>query len=69
MTAAVVWGLGFVVLAGLVFVVRKAGKDAVKARVAADTIKAGERIAESQANRVDTLAELRDKLRDGSGPL
>jgi hypothetical protein len=67
--SAIVWGIALVVVAGLVVVLRKAGKDAERARGAADTIKAGERIAESQGKRVDSLDALRDELRDGSGKL
>lgn len=62
-------GLMALVFAGVLWYARKAGKDSVTAGIGADLAATGERIAESQGKRVDTLSGLRDELRDRTGQL
>lgn len=64
MTLALI-GLVAAIIAAILWFVRKGGGDAVKAEQSADTVKAAERVADAEANRVPSLDELRKQLSSG----
>lgn len=65
-----IWAaIGLTALVVFVWIIRKGGKDAVKADIGEANAKAAERIAEAREKSPDTLSELRKRLHDGTGEL
>ena len=65
MTGGIVAGVVAVIVAAVLWLVRKAGKDAVKAQVGEQNAKAAERIADARANGPVDLAGVRERVRGG----
>ena len=62
----VIWAaIGLSALVVFVWIIRKGGKDAVKADIGEANAKAAERIARAGERAPDSLSELRKRLRDG----